>query len=272
MAKSKSKEVSKVQPDLTLPEHLRDKPVEGVDQLKEVIRPPMLKIVQKQARDELLERFNKGDAIVTPAEALVASHNNGEPESFLFVPLFFYREWCTWTPIELRGQVPAILERTSDPTSELAAKSAVPDQRIEEIEHDGRKIKVRHVEHINYIVVLKDHELAFEPIIMGFSKGEYVTGTRFASMIKMRKASIYDCVFEARVSPEPRTNEKGSWFGFEIFNPVSGSPWSTVEEHEQLKGLYDDVKSYAERGAVVVDYEEEAETDVGAETAEAKNI
>lgn len=269
--KSNAGNLVKVTPNLNLPDYLQDQPVQGLDELKNFVVPPVLKIIQKQSADELLTRFNVGDCIVLPAEAVVALHTGqeGEPEIFNFVPLFFYSEYCTWTPIELRGQVPAILERTLDRGSPLARKATNSKLWAEEIEHEGRKIKVRHVEHLNYVVTLYNHPLAGEPMIMSFSKGEHSTGSRLASMIKMRKASLYANVFQAHVSVEPRKNQKGSWFGYDIENPTAEgvSPWVTKDELERFRVLFNEVNEYYKHGRLRTEYDPSDDADPAAAAA-----
>lgn len=251
MAK-KNTDVTKVNPNLALPEHLRDKEVKGVEQLADFVRPPLMKIIQKQADDAFHEKFNLGDCIILPAQAVVAEHG----DSFKFVPLFFYSEACTWSPIDKRGQMPAILDRTTHKESELYKKATNRDFWNEEIVHEGQKVQVRHVEHLVFIVTLYDHPLAGEPMIMSFSKGEFGTGCKFASLIKTRKASPFACVFQAKVSEEPRKNNKGSWYGFDISNPdVDTSPWVTAEELPRFEAIHDDLNEHFKKGMLRADHD-----------------
>ena len=264
--------ITRVQPDLSLPAHLQQQEVVGLDELKDIIVPPRLKIVQKQARDELLEKFDKGSTIIMPQEALVA----GVDEPFLFVPLFFYREFCTWTPLSERGKMPAVIERTLDKSSDLAAKCANPKLRVEDTTYEGQKVKVRHIEHLNYIVMLYGHDFSGEPMVMGFSKAEYRSGSSFAALLKMRKASLFNCVFQARVSSTPRENSEGSWHGWDVTNPMAAededpiSPWVTAEESEVFAGLHEGFKKKHSDGLIQANYEDDAseEEEGTAEAAE----
>ena len=263
-----SKEITKVTPNLELPAYLKDQEVEGIDALKEYVRPPLLKIIQKQASDELLSRHDRGDTIVMPAEAIVATKD----EPFFFVPLFFYTEWCTWGPIEMRGQVPPILERTADPASPIAMKARDPGLRTEDIVWGPDNIAVkdaRHVEHLNFVVTLTNgHPLAGEPMIMGFARAEWTTGSKFASLIKLRHASIFCNVFQAQVGTRERAGN--SWFGWDIANPAVDSgvePWVPEDAIDGLRALHTDMKSVFSEGRLQTAYETVVEEDEAATDA-----
>lgn len=216
----------------------------GVERLAQFVTPPLFKIVQKQSDDDLQNRFGKGTTILRPADVVVAPA--GTP--FHIIPILHYPEYVTWAPIELKGQVPAILDRSLDQNSALARKATDRDRWVEEnfewSPGEGqptRKIaKVRHVEHITFIVVLYNHEMGIQPAVMSFARAEHKSGRSFASLIKMRNADMFGCVFEVVVNPEPRKNEKGSWYGWDVRNPtVEGvGPWVTDEAmYHQLRQL-----------------------------------
>lgn len=269
MSKKASAIAKRVDPDLSLPAHLQGKDVEGIEDLKKYVSPPRIKIVQKSADNELLERFSLGDVIVQPAQVLVSKYDKDNPEPFLFVPLFFFPEWATWSPIELRGQVPMILERTSDPDSVLAKKAKNPNLRFEAKEYEGRQMQVRHVEHLNFIVVLYDHELGIDPMVLSFQRGEHGSGIRFNSLIKMRRASLFACVFQAQVAL--RKGHKGEWAGLNITNPdlEGSSPWVLEDEVEGLRKKHLEFKETYGAGLLRVEHEDaDTDTDDAAATPE----
>lgn len=247
--------VTKVNPSASLPAYLQTtaRP-EGMEDLKNILKPSYLKIIQKQADDKLLEVFAPGDLVLKPADALIANKD----QKFLFTPLFFYREFLTWTPLESRGKVPAVIDRSIDPRSPLAMKATGgPDRWTETVTYQGQTLKVRHVEHLNFIVALHGVPAATEPVILSFSKGENKNGSKFAALLKSRNANIYDTVFEARVDPEPRKNEKGSWYGLAITNPDEASPWVTEEQHNLFKDLYAGLSERHKRDEIRADHEDE---------------
>lgn len=215
---------------------------EGASRLAQFVSPPILKIIQKQTADELLERFGKGTTILHPAGVVVAPAN----QPFFFTPLIQYPEYLTWAPIEMKGQVPAVLDRSIDPASALARKATNRSTWIEENyvfgEGDERKVikKVRHVEHITFIVVVHG-DFGLQPCVMSFSRAEHKTGRNFASLLQMRNADVFGCVFQATVSSTARTNEQGSWHGWDIENPSADAafePWIKDEAlYEQFRQL-----------------------------------
>ena len=252
--KDVSKAITKVSPQLpvAVPDFMKDEEILGLDALKQFVVPPFIKIVQKQAGDELLQSFGIGDVILSPTNAIIAEmprDNKGRPlddakASFKIVPIFAYPEWLTWNPIELKGTESSIRYRTLDPSDPIATKARAPALRTEP--YPGRpELKIRHVEHINFVVILYDHPLGTEPCILSFSRGEWKSGSKFAGLIKMRKASIFGCVFEAVLGH--RKNDKGDWWGFNICNPEEGSPWVKKEEYEAFKTIHEEfVKLHAE--------------------------
>lgn len=252
--KDVSKEITKVSPNLpvTVPDFMAGEEVLGLDALKQYVVPPFIKIVQKQAGDELLQSFGTGDVILSPANAMIAEmprDNKGRvlddaTASFKIVPVLFYPEWLTWNPIELKGTEQSIRYRTLDPNDAVVSKARAPALRSEP-HPTNPEMKIRHVEHLNFLVILYDHPLGTEPCILSFSRGEWKSGSKFAGLIKMRKAPIYGCVFEAVLGH--RKNDKGDWWGFNMCNPSEGSPWVKKEEYETFKAIHEEfVKLHAE--------------------------
>lgn len=263
-----AKKTTEVAPrmDEQLPDFMRaDGQDAGIDNLRDFIIPPRLKTVQKQS-DTLLEAgFNPGDLVVMPSRLLFAQmsldRKTGEP--FHFVPLFFFAEWCTWNPFELKGTMPAIRERTFDAESPLAKKARDPSLRQfvcpEVPEKEGKKLYCRHVEHLNFMVLMADagSEFSDVPLVLSFARGEYMTGSAFLSLLSMRRAKCYGCVFEGRAAFRPDKG-KGSWYGVDVTNPTDGTPpfvrdQATYEAYKALNaGL---AEAHAQR-SIIVDYED----------------
>jgi hypothetical protein len=268
------KGITKVQPAGALaapaPDFIkRGKEALGTERLAQFVTPPLFKVVQKQSDDALQDAFGKGTTILRPADVVVAKA--GTP--FHIIPIIQYPEYVTWAPIELKGQVPAILARTLDQKSELARKATNRDTWIEQgYKFNDRTIeKVRHVEHITFIVALFNHEIGLMPAVMSFARAEHKSGRQLASMIKMRQADMFGCVFEAVVNPEPRKNEKGSWFGWDIRNPtVEGvAPWVTDKElYDNLAKLNKDFEEAYQNNLLRANYDDDAPVDAGGPAAE----
>lgn len=242
----------------------------GLDIVKKYVTPPRLKVVQRQSLPPLCDMFAPGDVIAMPAMKLVSPVVKGEggrPTTagtpFHFIPLFYYPEWVLWNPMEMKGQLPAIRERTGDPRSNIALRSKTKETWSmpcpEMPQKDGKPLFCRYVEHLNVIaMLLPPSDLWGMPVIMSFARSEHKVGTGFAGLLSMRNADIYGCQFEAVVGP--RQNERGAWLGLNISNP---SAESGVEPFVQDEAVYRamEVKhnelaaAYAE-GLLRADYED----------------
>lgn len=267
MAKTKdvSEQITKVTPDLALPDFLEGKDIKGIKEMEQFIRPPYIKVIQKNASAELLTHFGTADVILSPSNAIITEMERGpkgqivegQISSFKFVPILFWVEWCTWSPFGLKGQEPMIRYRTIDPNDPIVAKSKSKVLRFEPHPKypDDPKMNLRHVEHLNFLVCLYNHGLGDEPAVMSFNRGEYFAGTKFASKIKMRKSSLFNCVFEAVVTFRPGDGS-GDWYGLNIENPSEGSPWVTKEEQPVFEELHDKFDKLREK--IQATYEPEA--------------
>ncbi len=263
--KDHSKDITKVNPAQQLPEYMEDEEVLGLEILKQYIIPPFIKIVQKQASDELLQYFSAGDVILSPANAMIAEmpRNSkgkvieGSRSTFQIVPILFYPEWLTWNPIELKGSEPAILYRTMDPNDPVVAKARSPQLR-KEPHPTNPEFSIRHVEHLNFVVILYEHGLGAEPAVLSFSRSEWKSGSKFAGLIRMRHAPIYGCVFDAVVSM--RHNQKGDWYGFDMCNPED-SPWVHEKEYKDFKELHEKFNKYHKERKLQAQYDVTANID-----------
>ncbi len=241
--KDVSQDITKVDPAMMLPEFMADEEVVGLEALTDFIVPPFIKIVQKQSGEEILQYFSAGDVILTPANALIAEMPRnkkgriveGARSMFQVVPILFYPEWLTWNPVELKGAEPAIVYRTMDPNDPVAAKARNAKLRIEK-HPTSPQYNVRHVEHLNFLVILYKHALGPEPAILSFSRSGWKHGSKFANLIKMRHASLFGCIFDVVLAP--RHNDKGDWWGFDVTNPEDESPWVKKDEYEVFKDLH----------------------------------
>jgi len=274
MAKTKdvSEEITKVTPNLAmpLPSFMEGDEIQGIEELRQYISPPYIKIVQKQAGAELLAAFGVGDVILSPSNAVITEMETdakgriveGSVSKFKFVPIVFWTEWCTWNPIKLKGQEPAITYRTTDSNDPIVAKARSKQLRFEpHPKHpDDPKYNIRHVEHLNFLVVLYGHGLGQEPVVLSFAKGEHFSGSKFAGLIKMRKASLYGCVFEAVVAHRPGDGS-GDWYGLDIVNPADSVPWVTEEEYAEFKKLHEDFDKLREESKIRPTYEAESNKD-----------
>lgn len=208
------------------PDFMLDDAELGMDDLTQHIIPPRLKVVQRQSEARFLERFNPCDVILMPQEIAIAQaklNSNGKPgdEStvFHFVPLFMFAEFCQWNPLEMKGTLDSIRQRSTDPKSALAQKCRNKELWFEPCP-ENPKLMCRNVEHLNYIVTLVNHPLAGMQLVMSFARAEHRAGSNLAALIKMRKTfvgGVYEAVARLRV------NNKGQWFGIDVQNPSEES-------------------------------------------------
>lgn len=256
MAKKKKKnEIQKVNPSpiVAPPEFMEEDGALGTETLQEYVVLPRLKVIQRQSSDELLEKFKVGDVIITPVNELLI-HGEDE-ESFLFTPIFFYPEVCVWNPIKLRGQEPAIRERTCDVSSPLFSKAQNASLR-EEPHPEYPKELITYVEHLNFIVWLYDKN---EVGILSYSRAEHFVGRRLVTMCKMRKAPLFGCVFEAMVGE--RSNDMGAWLGIDATNPIDADPFVQDKTlYENLKKAHEEMKENHRKNLIRTSYDDDHET------------
>jgi len=225
----------------------------GTEALKDFVVPPRLKIVQKQSGEQY-EQYRPGACLLMPQMVELADQG----EAFHFVPLFFFPEWCLWNPLEMKGSLDMIRERTLDPKSDMVAKSRDPERRTIPCP-ENEKYECRFVEHLNFVVMPIGHPGVENMLVnISFGKAEHRTGTTLSGLIQMRHAPIYGCQFEARTSQ--RQNAMGSWWGLDIGQPSleSDVPPFVQDEavFEQYYELHKMLKSKHNDSLLQVDYED----------------
>ena len=225
------------------PDFLNDKKVVGTEGMQKYVTLPYLKIVQPQSAGDLKKDHSEGSVLFMPTADVVApaivnskgSFEEGTP--FHFVPVLFYPEWITWNDIKTKGKMNSIRERTLDKDSVIAKKAQDEDTREEQMP-ENPKMKIMHQEHLVFVVqiVTPGHPLYGQLVIMSFARALHRDGRQLAKLIKMRDASPFACVFEARA--EPRSKEDFAWYGYKITNPSANSGvdgW--VRDPQQFEAL-----------------------------------
>lgn len=247
-----------------IPDFLRDAPVEGVEELKGLVRPQRVKIIQKAADATLLEKWGVGDFVAMPSQfPLIEMPRDqkgnaieDDAPSMRFVPVLFFREFLETNDIATRGTLPMIRRRSFDSRSDIAVFAANPATRTREMPD---KTKVKYVDSLNFLIVPQiPTPFENEAIILSFSGGSYSLGQHLCSLIKMRKASLYNCVFQVR--PVHLTNPQGfDYWGAQPDNPEDGSPWVTKEQSEFFAELHRELKAALDSAKLVIDHEFERE-------------
>jgi len=245
---------------------------EGTDLLNQYIKPARLKIVQATSSKQFLDLFGAGDSVAVPMNQLIAKFAKDGPAAFHFIPLLFYPEWICWNPLELRGMLNPIRERSLDPQSKIAAMARNFDRRNSEVcpempKKDNKDLFLRYNEHLNFVVVLLGkNELPDIPIVISFSSGEHKSGSNFAALIRTRQNAIYGNQFAGVV--RHRTNAKGNWYGIDVENPKTESGVLPFVMDEAVFTKYREMhlklrKAYEDQ-AIIVDHDDGDNFDGGA--------
>lgn len=244
----------------------------SLDLMTEHVVLPRVKIIQGMTDQTLKEQFGEGSIILRPGDALVA----GKGETFDFVPLFFYAEYCKWSD-RRDDENPTIMERSFDKTSDIAKRALDPSRRMEVYEEDKSKPadkqkRFRWVEHYNFPgVIYGDHPLAGTQVTLSFSKGEHSVGSNLIQAIRMRreeidgerrKVPLWAQVWNFRPSFRDRGDNK--WWGLD-YQPGE-VPLIQPEEAEDMRKAYEDFSQLHEAKKLAVDYDDENKDDP-AETA-----
>jgi len=264
---SKSKDVVKVEPSMSMvPDFLREEQAFGLDVVKQYFSPPRVKIIQKQSNKVFTDKFDAGDVIIMPSMVLLAPVQKNDAGRagelgvpFYITPLFFWPEWYVWNPLEMKGTLNAIRDRTLDARDPIAAKSRDSKLWFEPCP-ENKEYSIRYVEHLNFIFSIHgEHELAGMPIAISFAKGEHRVGSNFSSLITMRKAPICAGIYQMRSAYRPN-NTKGQWYGIDVSNPPDDAPvgpWLRQDQqdlYQTFKAQHLELKDLHERKLLVTEF------------------
>lgn len=241
--------------DLTVqrPDYLAEEKAFGVEEMRKHIRPPRVKIVQALSDEKLITKFGVGSAIIVPALELIAKLG----ESFTFTPLYFFPEYCVWNPIQMKGMLPVIRERSFDLKSQVAVLARNPDKRKFPCP-ENTELFCNAAEHLNIVMLIHDDDgpLQDVPVVLPFHHGEHGTGSTLLSMIQMRKASICSTIFEA--APAMHQNTKGQkWQGLDFANPTDGVAWVDKDTFLRYKQLHEQFAEAHANQTIVVEHDDE---------------
>ncbi len=270
MAKSKRTETEIVKVDGVDPAWLaqyvdEDESMVGMDEYRIL---PRIKIVQSMTNNELKKKFGEGSLIVRPGDALVWKDGD---DPVKFVPLFFCVEFAKWADLRDNTSL-AIVERSYDPTSDVAKCAKSNDDRYEEYPDQGKKkeadrLKFRYVEHLRFLgIIYGNHELSGQYASLSFERGEFKQGKNFISAIKMRKIKVTMPDGTERSVPAPlwaqvwelagkfRDQGDKKWYGID-FAPAE-PPLIEMGEFDTFKAYHDELKELFEKQRLLVDDED----------------
>lgn len=253
-----------------IPDYIRtDTSDKGLDSIRQIMRPPFLKVRQAQCRNDEMKAATKlGDIIIMPdCEVL---YQFGQAEPFRFVVLFSFVEYCLWNPYELvtAKKLGFIRDRTLDPRSDLAQRCKVrkreerfavcPEvQQQQPDKVNDEKYMMKYMEHLNFVILPRtaDGELLRVPTMWSCVSGEAKTGRRLANLIGGVDAHIFARNYCAHTSE--RNGEKGDWFGLNPIVDRERAEWVTAQEFVDLKASAEGFRKAFEEGNVEYNYDNE---------------
>lgn len=224
----------------------------SIDDLAEYRILSRLKVVQSMSAEELKEEFGEGTIIIAPGNVLVARKR----EPVLFVPVFFFTEFCFWG--DRKDKVgPTIRDRSFDKAGDIARRARDPEKREEE--YEGGFVG-RYVEHLNFagFIYTEDHAQKGTPCVLSFSRGEFGTGRNFINAVTLRKvggqtAPLWSQVWSLQTNFRDQGDKK--WWGIDVYNPPEGvSPFIRKEEVEFFRQEHFSCKEDFERSKLLVDH------------------
>lgn len=254
----------------------------GLQDLQKYWVPPRLKIVQSQSGEQYKKNFQVGDVLLVPQMSLVA-HSG---ESFWITPIFQYTEFCLWNPYGMKGQLSAIRERSTDPSSQIARRArSKKEADWYEICPESPKTKqndpqymLRNCEHINYICVLRfngekpkhpANELVNNPFVISFHHASFWEGKQLSTLILNRQQAIFACQYE--LTSADKSNAKGNWKGLNINNPSMDSGMTGFVDSEEdflaYRTMYETIQRQFVEGEIRTEYEDEEESEPVADSA-----
>jgi len=255
-----STDLTKPKQDLVIPNYLKVEGDTSLDVVKQYVRPPRIKVIQSLSDQKLRDAFGVGATILVPDNTLLMDvvrdeKGNVQPamsQPFTFTPIFFFVEFCLWNPLEMKGELSAIRERSFDQKSRLAIRARDFANRTQPCP-ENVAYECSFCEHLNFIVDVHGQK---EPCILTFSRGEFKTGTTFLTLLKVRSVPIYGNIFEAHLAH--RHGTKGDWFGLDPSNPSGGeSPFVGEEAFQKYRKLHEKcVTDHAEE-LIKVNYEDD---------------
>jgi len=217
-----------------------------------------LKVVQSMSAEELKENFGEGSIIIAPGNVLVAA----KKEPVLFVPVFFFTEFCVWGDRDdIAG--PTIRDRSFDKAGDIARRCRDPERREEE--YDDGKFKARYVEHLNFAgFIYGDHPQTMTACVLSFSRGEFGTGRNFINAVTLRKvggktAPLWSQVWKLQTNFRDGGASK-KWWGIDPTNPDDDTPsFISAEQVEFFKTEHVSCKEDFEKSKLLVDHGDDPE-------------
>jgi hypothetical protein len=206
------------------PDYIK-KGTQSLAEIVQYIQIPRVQILQPLSPQALVDGFgetavvsNVNNKVIKIADPIAMEGNKRKmwgPE-FTVRPIFYFDEWIWWNDRKAPNDEDKILGKTFDPRHDIAIRASKKDTRV--VAHPRiAGLKQNFVHHMNFVCFVEDiPELSNEPVVLGFCKGEHVTGRKFGSSIAKRGCEIYTGRYSACV--EQHASDAGRWWGLRIDN------------------------------------------------------
>lgn len=198
--------------------------------------PPVITIVQGNAKREIAEKFDQGSVIAMPLEVEIAV--KGQP--FDFIPLTMWSLYTGWTPRQRAAGVPPFVATSRDPTS-IEARKARAFVKEPSTEYN---CEVQWRETLCFAVYLLNSEVK-TPCIMMFGSTGFKAGQTLALWVMSKEKFVppYAQIYSG--STELKSNNQGTWYTLGV-SPPEGRP-SVLQDANLGAELRELSKSLRER-------------------------
>lgn len=226
------------------PSYLANTPAYDLSAFREYSRPSRIIVVQAMSGPPIKPPFKEGDIIITPQMIKI-----GDIETpFSFTPIYFFADFLCMNPVEVRGQVPFIRERSLDPNSTVAKKARA---FIKEPYPENKAYQIKYVQNLNFCVIVHSEDIPETPIAMSFNRGTFKVGQSMNGLILDRKGAppyVLRLRGITRMTPGKPPNV---FPALDIKNDTD--PWVTEEQAKRFEGYHDTVKGIVVSGQMYID-------------------
>lgn len=245
--------------------------------LKEHLILPQLRIVPSQPGERMKqykEQYGEGALVVTPGGTALAPHDTWVK----VVPVFMFTEYRKWSDREDTDSG-AVLERTFDPTSDVAKRAKQESLRSEPYGDMHRMVKgqvkpfmFQYIEHICFTIMPYDAgPLRGMPMVLEFQRGSHWKGEEFASSALMRHENglslpLWTQVWE--IQTRTVTKKGYTWWMIEYRNCENGQLRIGDDEADTFRSTHVLNKESYESKNLVVDLSEADDAEARAVEAE----
>ena len=237
------------------PAYLANLPEDDKSDLRKVMSPPRLKIIQATSGVKFKPQYRDGDIIIIPNMI----HVGGIEQEFTFVPVHFFPTWCCTNPWKLKDQLPFIREMSFDEDSTVAKKAKA---FIKEPCPQNNQYMIEYRQVLNFLIRIQSDvfDLPQNPVTLILNKGEYNTGRILSELIEKRPGPRYVCQFNARSIF--RQGKEGNWYGLEFRN--APQMWVAEDKVEALRAEHIFLKDLVAKRQISIDMDD---TDMNGEDA-----